>query len=84
MEEEAAVVVAGGALAMAGAQVQVEAGIQLVAEACGVDVGVVGQVCIDVGGEEGSGLRASGCCFFHGEATMNQLPQGNHQPFQEG
>ena len=61
------------------ASAQIQAGIQLVAEACGVDVGVVGQVCIDVGDEEGSsGLGASGCYFFHREATMNQLPQGNH------
>ena len=37
---------------MAGAQVQVEAGIQLIAEACGVGVAAVGQGGIDVGGEE--------------------------------
>ena len=61
LEEEAVVVVAVGALAMAGAQVQVEAGIELVAEACGVGVGVVGQVCIDVGGEE--------CVVVGGEAV---------------
>ena len=37
---------------MAGAQVQVEAGIQLIAEACGVGVAAVGQGGIDVGSEE--------------------------------
>ena len=37
---------------MAGAQIKVEAGIELVAEACGVGVGVVCQGGIDVGSEE--------------------------------
>ena len=52
MAEEAIVVVAGGACAVAGAQVQVEAGIQLIAESSGVGVAAVGQGGINVGSEE--------------------------------
>ena len=37
---------------MAGAQIQIQAGIQLVAEACGVGVAAVCQGGINVGGEE--------------------------------
>ena len=42
LEEEAVVVVAGGALAVAGAEVQLQATIQLVAEAGAVGVAAVG------------------------------------------
>ena len=52
MEEEAVVVVAGGALAVAGAEIQIEAGVQLVAESSGVGVAAVGQVGLGVGSEE--------------------------------
>ena len=78
MKEEAVVVVAGGACAVAGAQIQVEAGIQVVAEAGGVGVAAVGQGGIDVGGEDAIRGKPEAVCHFGLQTGAGQVVAHGH------